>query len=77
MKNKGRYKNCTTIQLGKLQLETNHKSKEIFLLERSKEGRKNQLKQFITSKLKERWMTIPSTLAIMEKKFLQDLIDSI
>ena len=75
--NKGSYKNLTKVKLGNLELETNHKSKEIFLLERSKDGRKKQLKQFITSKLKERWMTIPSTIAIMEKKFLQDLIDSI
>ena len=75
-KNEG-YKNATTVNLGRFQFEVNHKDKQIFHLERNKEARKEQLKQFIHSKLNQRWMTIQKSQAILEKHFLQSLIDSL
>lgn len=75
--NRGTYKNATKLQVGNLEFEVNHKNKEIFNLGRSKEARKQLLKKFIYAKLHERWMTVSKTLALIEKKFVNDLIDSI
>lgn len=75
-KNQG-YKNATTVNLQGLQLEVNHKDKEIFFLERSKEARKEQLRQFIHSKLRERWLTIDKAQATLERHFIKALLNSI
>lgn len=75
-KNEG-YKNATTVNLGRFQFEVNHKDKQIFHLERNKEARKEQLKQFIHSKLNQRWMTIAQQQALLEKRFVKDLLDSL
>lgn len=75
-KNEG-YSNATKVKVGDLELEVNHKDKQIFHLERNKEARKQQLKQFIHSKLNQRWMTIDKAQAILERKFLQEIIDSL
>lgn len=75
-RNKG-YKNATTVNLQGLEIEVNHKDREIFFLERSKEARKHQLKEFIHNHLRERWLTISKAQAILEKKFVQTLLDSI
>ena len=75
-KNQG-YKNATTVNLQGLELEVNHKDKQIFHLERNKDARKHQLKEFIHCKLKQRWLTIDKAQAILEKHFLQSLIDSL
>lgn len=75
-KNEG-YSNATKVKVGDLELEVNHKDKQIFHLERNKEARKQQLKQFIHSKLNQRWMTIQKSQAILERKFLQEIIDSL
>lgn len=75
-RNKG-YKNATTINLQGLELEVNHKNKEIFFLERNKEARKHQLKEFIHNKLRQRWLTITKSQATLERKFVQDLLDSL
>lgn len=75
-RNKG-YKNATTVNLQGLEIEVNHKDREIFFLERSKEARKHQLKEFIHNHLRERWLTISKAQAILEKKFVQTLLDSL
>lgn len=75
-KNEG-YKNATTVNLGRFQFEVNHKDKQIFHLERSKEARKEQLRQFIHAKLNQRWMTIAQQQALLEKRFIKDLLDSL
>ena len=48
-----------------------------FFFERSKEGKKAQLKQYIYSKLKFHFLTIPKKQAILEKRFVDTLIDEI
>lgn len=48
-----------------------------FFFERSKEGKKAQLKQYIYSKLKFHFLTIPKKQAILEKRFIDTLIDEI
>ena len=75
-KNQG-YKNATTVKLQGLELEVNHKDRQIFFLERSKEARKHQLKEFIHNHLRQRWLTIAKSQATLEKKFVQDLIYSL
>lgn len=75
-KNQG-YSNATTVNLQGLELEVNHKDRQIFFLERNKEARKEQLKQFIHSKLNQRWMTIAQQQALLEKRFVKDLLDSL
>lgn len=75
-KNQG-YSNATTVNLQGLELEVNHKDRQIFHLERNKEARKEQLRRFIHNHLRERWLTISKAQAILEKKFVQTLLDSI
>ena len=77
MKNRGVYENSTKLKVGNLEFEVNHKRKEIFNLGRNKEARKQLLKQFIYTKLHERWMTVPKTLATIERKFVNDIIESL
>jgi hypothetical protein len=75
-KNQG-YSNATTVKLQGLELEVNHKDKQIFFLERNKEARKEQLRRFIHNHLRERWLTISKAQAILERKFVQTLLDSL
>lgn len=75
-RNKG-YKNATTVKVGDLEIEVNHKDRQIFFLERNKEARKHQLKEFIHCKLKQRWLTISKAQATLERKYVQELLDSI
>lgn len=75
-KNQG-YSNATTVNLQGLELEVNHKDRQIFHLERNKEARKEQLRKFIHNHLRERWLTIQKSQAILEKKFVQTLLDSL
>ena len=75
-KNQG-YKNATTVKVGDLEIEVNHKDRQIFFLERNKEARKEQLRKFIHNHLRERWLTITKSQAILERKFVQTLLDSL
>lgn len=75
-KNQG-YSNATTVKLQGLELEVNHKDRQIFFLERNKEARKEQLRKFIHNHLRERWLTIQKSQAILERKFVQTLLDSL
>jgi hypothetical protein len=75
-KNQG-YSNATTVNLQGLELEVNHKDRQIFFLERNKEARKEQLRKFIHNHLRQRWMTIQKSQATLEKKFVQTLLDSL
>ena len=75
-KNQG-YSNATTVNLQGLELEVNHKDRQIFFLERNKEARKEQLRKFIHNHLRQRWLTIQKSQATLEKKFVQTLLDSI
>ncbi len=75
-KNQG-YKNATTVNLQGLEIEVNHKDRQIFFLERNKEARKQQLKEFIHNHLRQRWLTITKSQAILERKYVQTLLDSL
>lgn len=75
-KNQG-YSNATTVNLQGLELEVNHKDRQIFFLERNKEARKEQLRKFIHNHLRQRWLTIQKSQATLEKKFVQTLLDSL
>ena len=75
-KNQG-YSNATTVNLQGLELEVNHKDKQIFHLERNKEARKEQLRRFIHNHLRQRWLTIQKSQATLEKKFVQTLLVSL
>lgn len=75
-KNQG-YSNATTVKLQGLELEVNHKDRQIFFLERNKEARKEQLRKFIHNHLRQRWLTIQKSQATLEKKFVQTLLDSL
>lgn len=44
---------------------------------RNREERIKMLKQFITTKLHQRWMTIPEKVATLEQQMLTELIDSL
>lgn len=57
--------------------EVDCKDRKVFYFERSKEGRKKQLKQYIYNKLQYHWMTIDKRLAALEKRFLKDIINSL
>lgn len=50
---------------------------QVFLLERSKEARKQQLKDFIYKKLKYHWLTSDKRITAMEKQFIREILNSI
>lgn len=68
--------NCK-VELGNLELEVECSDHQVFHLERSKEARKAQLRQFIYSKLHTYWLTVPQKVSLLEKRFLQEIIDSL
>lgn len=51
--------------------------RQVFFLERSREGRKKQLEQFITNHLEYRWMTCNQKVAKLEQRFVRELLDSL
>jgi hypothetical protein len=63
--------------IGNLELEVPCSDHQIFFIERSAQGRKNQLRQFIHSHMRERWMTVPQKVYLMESKFVDTLLDSL
>lgn len=67
--------NCK-VELGNLELEVACLDHQVFHLERSKEARKAQLRQFIYAKLYNHWMIVPKNIVLLEKRFLQEIIDS-
>jgi len=68
--------NCK-VELGNLELEVACSDHQVFHLERSKEARKAQLRQFIYNKLYNHWMIVPQNIALLEKRFLQEILDSL
>lgn len=68
--------NCK-VELGNLELEVLCSDHQVFFLERSKEARKAQLKQFIYNKLHTYWLTVPQRVSLLDKRFLQEIIDSL
>lgn len=68
--------NCK-VQLGNLELEVECSDHQVFFLERSKEARKAQLRQFIYNKLHTYWLTVPQRVSLLDKRFLQEIIDSL
>ena len=68
--------NCK-VELGNLEIEVECSDHQVFFLERSKEARKAQLKQFIYNKLHTYWLTVPQTVSLLDKRFLQEIIDSL
>lgn len=68
--------NCK-VELGNLELEVECSDHQVFFLERSKEARKAQLRQFIYNKLHTYWLTVPQTVSLLDKRFLQEIIDSL
>lgn len=68
--------NCK-VELGNLELEVACSDHQVFHLERSKEARKAQLRQFIYTKLYNHWMIVPQNIALLEKRFVQEILDSL
>lgn len=68
--------NCK-VELGNLELEVECSDHQVFHLERSKEARKAQLRQFIYTKLYNHWMIVPQNIALLEKRFVQEILDSL
>jgi len=68
--------NCK-VELGNLELEVACSDHQVFHIERSKEARKAQLRQFIYTKLYNHWMIVPQNIALLEKRFLQEILDSL
>lgn len=68
--------NCK-VQLGNLELEVECSDHQVFFLERSKEARKAQLRQFIYTKLHTYWLTVPQSVSLLDKRFLQEILDSL
>ena len=68
--------NCK-VELGNLELEVECSNHQVFHLERSKEARKAQLREFIYTKLHTYWLTVPQTVSLLDKRFLQEIIDSL
>ena len=68
--------NCK-VEIGNLELEVECSDHQVFFLERSKEARKAQLRQFIHNKLHTYWLTVPQKVSLLEKRFLQEILDSL
>ena len=68
--------NCK-VQLGNLELEVECSDHQVFFLERSKEARKAQLRQFIYNKLHTYWLTVPQRVSLLDKRFIQEILDSL
>lgn len=58
------------------ELEVSCYDHRAFLLERSKEARKAQLRQYIYTRLRPYWLTVPQQVSNFERRFLQEIIDS-
>ena len=58
------------------ELEVSCYDHRAFLLERSKEARKAQLRQYIYTRLRPYWLTVPQQISNFERRFLQEIIDS-
>ena len=76
-KERVRFNNRCKEYIENQEFEVDCDDRKIFFFERSKEGKKAQLKQYIYSKLKFHFLTIPKKQAILEKRFIDDLIDSL
>lgn len=76
-KERVRFNNRCKEYIENQEFEVDCDDRKIFFFERSKEGKKAQLKQYIYSKLKFHFLTIPKKQAILEKRFINDLIDSL
>lgn len=48
-----------------------------FHMPRGKEAKKDMLKQFICSKMQVRWQVINKKMALLEQRFIKELIDSL
>lgn len=64
-------------ELGNQELEVDCRTHQVFHLERSKEARKLQLRAFIYSKLKLRWATVPQKVSVLERHYIDQLLDSL
>mgnify|MGYP007115389958 CR=1 FL=1 len=65
------------VELGNLEFEVACSDHQVFHLERSKEARKAQLRHFIYTKLYNHWMIVPKNIVLLEKRFLQEILDSL
>lgn len=69
--------NCK-VQYGKWQeFQVSCKDHQVYFLERTKEGRKQQLKQLIKNMCEIRWLTSSPLVSRMERNFCMQLIDSL
>ena len=68
--------NCK-VELGSLELEVECSNHQVFHLERSKEARKAQLRKFIYNQLRTYWLTVPQKVSLLDKRFLQEILDSL
>lgn len=71
------YKNACKVNFEQFEYQVDSVKKTVFEFEPTREKRKQQLKEFIYSRLKERWMTIPKQTSALERKFVNDLIQTL
>lgn len=71
------YKNACKVNFEQFEYQVDCLSKKVFEFESTREKRKQQLKDFIYSRLKDRWMTIPKPTSALERKFVNDLIQTL
>lgn len=76
-KQRVRFNNICKEHIKNQEFDVDCKNREIFFFERSKEARKSQLKQYIFSKLKFHFLTIPKSKANLEIRFINEIINSL
>lgn len=60
-----------------LVFEVDCTNREVFFLERSREKRVAQLEAFVRKRLEPRWRNIEKNKAVLEKRFLSELLKSL
>lgn len=68
--------NCKEFLMGQ-EFEVDCDDRDLFYLERSKEARKMQLKQYIYTRLRYHFLTIPKKRAALERRFINDILESL
>lgn len=54
-----------------------NQNSNIFHISRNKEQRKEEFKEFIFTKMKDRWMNIPKNAAILERQYIREFLQAI
>ncbi len=76
-KTKERFNNNCKEKIGNQEFAVDCSNHLVFHLERNRKARIEQLRQFITTKLHFHWMTEDRGLATLEKRFVQEILNSL